>query len=59
MSRWRGHASHGRPHGFGAGYGTGAHAPDEIFLIDSSDPRVASMDEAAAAFVRFLYQIAE
>ena len=45
--------------GFGAGYGTGAHAPDEIFLIDSSDSKVASMDEAAASFVRFLYPIAE
>jgi acetylornithine deacetylase/succinyl-diaminopimelate desuccinylase-like protein len=45
--------------GFGTGYGTGAHAPDEFFLIDSSDPKIAGMDQAALSFVRFLYQIAE
>ena len=45
--------------GFGTGYGTGAHAPDEFFLIDSSDPKIAGMDEAALSFVRLLYQIAE
>src|SRR5215510_11968794 len=33
--------------GFGAGYGTGAHAPDEFFLIESNDPKIAGMDEAA------------
>ena len=45
--------------GFGSGYGTGAHAPDEFFLIDSSDPKIAGMDQAALSFVRLLYQIAE
>jgi acetylornithine deacetylase/succinyl-diaminopimelate desuccinylase-like protein len=44
--------------GFGAGYGTGAHAPDEFFLIESSDPKVAGMDESALSYVRFLYRIA-
>jgi acetylornithine deacetylase/succinyl-diaminopimelate desuccinylase-like protein len=43
---------------FGTGYGTGAHAPDEFFVIESSDPKVAGMDDAALSFVRFLYQIA-
>lgn len=43
---------------FGTGYGTGAHAPDEFFLIESSDPKIAGMDDAALSFVRFLYQVA-
>ena len=43
---------------FGMGYGTGAHAPDEFFLIDSTNPAIAGMDDAALSFVRFLYQVA-
>ncbi|BAK68048.1 putative peptidase M20 family protein [Sphingobium sp. SYK-6] len=43
---------------FGLGHGSGAHAPDEYFLIESSNPKVAGMDEAALGFVDFLYQIA-
>jgi len=43
---------------FGAGYGTGAHAPDEFFVIESSNPKVAGMDDAALSFVRFFYQVA-
>jgi acetylornithine deacetylase/succinyl-diaminopimelate desuccinylase-like protein len=45
--------------GFGTGYGTGAHAPDEFFLIESTNPKVAGMDEAALSFVRYLYKLAE
>jgi acetylornithine deacetylase/succinyl-diaminopimelate desuccinylase-like protein len=44
--------------GFGTGYGTGAHAPDEFFVIESSNPRVAGMDDAALSFVKFLYEMA-
>ena len=43
---------------FGVGYGNGAHAPNEIFLIESANPKVKGMDEAALAFVDFLYQVA-
>jgi acetylornithine deacetylase/succinyl-diaminopimelate desuccinylase-like protein len=44
---------------FGLGYGNGAHAPNEIFLIESANPtKVAGMDEAALGFVDFLYQVA-
>ncbi len=43
---------------FGTGYGTGAHAPDEFYQIDSSDPKVSGMDDAALSFVRLLYRIA-
>ena len=44
---------------FGLGYGNGAHAPNEIFLVESANPtKVAGMDEAALGFVDFLYQVA-
>jgi acetylornithine deacetylase/succinyl-diaminopimelate desuccinylase-like protein len=44
--------------GFGLGYGQGAHAPDEIFVIESSNPKVAGLNEAAMGYVDFLYEIA-
>jgi acetylornithine deacetylase/succinyl-diaminopimelate desuccinylase-like protein len=40
---------------FGLGLGGGAHAPDEFWLIESSNPKVAGMDGATASFVEFLY----
>ncbi len=43
---------------FGLGHGNGAHAPNEYFVIDSSNPKVAGMDDAALGFVDFLYEIA-
>lgn len=43
---------------FGLGHGNGAHAPNEYFLIDSTNPRVKGMDDAALAYVDFLYQVA-
>ena len=43
---------------FGMGYGTGAHAPDEFFLVDSANPNIAGMDDAAMSYVKFLYQVA-
>ncbi len=44
--------------GFGLGHGTGAHAPDEYFLVDSKNPKVAGLDGAVASFVEFLYAVA-
>ncbi len=44
--------------GFGLGHGTGAHAPDEYYLIESSNPRIQGLDGAAASFVEFLYAVA-
>ena len=32
---------------FGLGHGTGAHAPNEYYLIDSTNPKVAGIDGAA------------
>ncbi|HMG47278.1 MAG TPA: M20/M25/M40 family metallo-hydrolase [Allosphingosinicella sp.] len=43
---------------FGLGYGSGAHAPDEFFLIESRNPRIAGLREAAMGYVDFLYEMA-
>src|SRR3984957_6253721 len=43
---------------FGVGHGTGAHAPNEYYLIDSSNPKVAGIDGAARSFVEYLYALA-
>ena len=44
--------------GFGLGTGGGAHAPDEWYLIDSSNPKVAGLDESAMFYVDYLYELA-
>ncbi len=44
---------------FGLGHGTGAHAPNEYYLIESSDPKIAGLDGAVSSFVEFLYALAE
>lgn len=43
---------------FGLGFGTGAHAPNEYFVVESSSARLKGMDDAALAFVELLYQVA-
>jgi acetylornithine deacetylase/succinyl-diaminopimelate desuccinylase-like protein len=43
---------------FGAGHGTGAHAPNEYYLIDSTNARVAGIDGAVRSFVEYLYALA-
>ena len=43
---------------FGLGHGTGAHAPDEYYVIESSNPRVQGLDGAVASFVEYLYALA-
>jgi acetylornithine deacetylase/succinyl-diaminopimelate desuccinylase-like protein len=43
---------------FGMGHGNGAHAPDEYYLIESTNPKVAGMDDAVRAHVEFLYEVA-
>jgi len=45
--------------GFGLGTGGGAHAPDEWYLIDSKNPKVAGLDESAMFYIDYLYQLAE
>jgi hypothetical protein len=34
-----------------------AHAPDEFFLIDSADPKVAGYRDAVKSYVDYLYQM--
>jgi acetylornithine deacetylase/succinyl-diaminopimelate desuccinylase-like protein len=43
---------------FGLGLGNGAHAPDEYFLIESSNPKVAGIDGAVRSYVDFFYSLA-
>jgi len=44
---------------FGLGHGNGAHAPDEYFVIESSNPKVQGMDGAARSMVEYLYELAK
>jgi len=43
---------------FGLGHGSGAHAPDEYYVIESANPKVASFDDAVMSYVEYLYQLA-
>ena len=43
---------------FGMGHGNGAHAPDEYYVIESSNPKVAGIDGAVQSYVEFLYEVA-
>jgi acetylornithine deacetylase/succinyl-diaminopimelate desuccinylase-like protein len=43
---------------FGLGHGNGAHAPDEYYVIESTNPKVQGMDGAARSHVEFLYELA-
>ena len=43
---------------FGLGYGTGAHAPNEFYVIDSSNPKIAGIANSTMGFVDFLYTMA-
>jgi acetylornithine deacetylase/succinyl-diaminopimelate desuccinylase-like protein len=42
---------------FGLGHGAGAHAPDEYWLVESANPKVAGMDGAARSFVDLFYAL--
>jgi acetylornithine deacetylase/succinyl-diaminopimelate desuccinylase-like protein len=43
---------------FGLGHGNGAHAPDEYYVIESTNPKVQGMDGAARSHVEYLYELA-
>jgi acetylornithine deacetylase/succinyl-diaminopimelate desuccinylase-like protein len=43
---------------FGLGHGSGAHAPDEYYVIESSNPKVSGYDGAVRSFVDYLYELA-
>ena len=60
---WPGYVFTGAPLGLGAaqyglGHGGGAHAPDEYFVIESSNPKVMGLDGAVMGYVDFLYEMA-
>ena len=42
----------------GLGHGARAHAPDEYYLIDSKNPKLAGMDGAVRSFVDILFALA-
>jgi acetylornithine deacetylase/succinyl-diaminopimelate desuccinylase-like protein len=43
---------------FGLGHGSGAHAPDEYYVIDSANPKIQGYDGAVMSFVQYLYELA-
>jgi acetylornithine deacetylase/succinyl-diaminopimelate desuccinylase-like protein len=43
---------------FGLGHGSGAHAPDEYYLLESANPKVQGMDGAVMSFVEYLFELA-
>jgi acetylornithine deacetylase/succinyl-diaminopimelate desuccinylase-like protein len=44
---------------FGLGHGSGAHAPDEYYVIESTNPKMQGFDGAALSFVQYLYELAK
>jgi acetylornithine deacetylase/succinyl-diaminopimelate desuccinylase-like protein len=43
---------------FGLGHGSGAHAPDEYYVIESTNPKVHGIDGAVRSYVEYLYEVA-
>jgi len=44
---------------YGLGHGSGAHAPDEYFVIESAVPNIDGWDGAVMSYVRYLYKLAD
>jgi len=43
---------------FGLGHGSGAHAPDEYYVIESTNPNIQGFDRATRSYVEYLYELA-
>ncbi len=43
---------------FGLGHGSGAHAPDEYYVIESANPKIQGFDGATRSFVEYLAELA-
>jgi acetylornithine deacetylase/succinyl-diaminopimelate desuccinylase-like protein len=43
---------------FGLGHGQRAHAPDEYYLVESQNPKIAGLNGAIKSYVDYLYAIA-
>src|SRR5437867_9172881 len=44
---------------FGLGHGSGAHSPDEYYVIESSNPKVQGIDGAVRSYVEYLFALAQ
>ncbi|HEX4622536.1 MAG TPA: M20/M25/M40 family metallo-hydrolase [Myxococcaceae bacterium] len=44
---------------FGLGHGSGAHAPDEYLLVESTNPKLHGYDDLTRSFVDYLEKLAE
>src|SRR3954465_12603859 len=44
---------------FGLGHGSGAPAPDEYYIIESTNPKIQDFDGATMSFVEYLYELAK
>jgi hypothetical protein len=42
---------------FGLGHGSGAHAPNEYFVIEPSNPRVAAWTGVVASHAAYLFAL--
>jgi acetylornithine deacetylase/succinyl-diaminopimelate desuccinylase-like protein len=43
---------------FGLGHGNGAHAPDEYYVIESTNSKIQGIDGAVRSHVEYLYELA-
>jgi acetylornithine deacetylase/succinyl-diaminopimelate desuccinylase-like protein len=43
---------------FGLGHGSGAHAPDEYYVIESTNPKIQGIDGGVRSYVEYLYEVA-
>ena len=60
---WPGYLFTGKPLSlpaghYGLGHGSGAHAPDEYLVVESSNPKVAGLDGAVNGYVTYLETLA-
>src|SRR5437867_4045248 len=44
---------------FGLGHGSGAHAPDEYYVIESANPKIQGIDGAVFSFAEYLFELAK
>jgi acetylornithine deacetylase/succinyl-diaminopimelate desuccinylase-like protein len=42
---------------FGLGHGSGAHGPDEYYVIESTNPRIEGLDGAVFSFAEYLFEL--
>ena len=44
---------------FGLGHGSGAHAPDEYYVIESANPKIKGFDDAVMSYVEYIFELAK